>query len=173
MNAMRMVSIFTGCILMVACASVSSAKQGVEGFVGAWSVKQCDEKNPQLECGTFVLYLAEDQGLLCGEHFVATPGAAKLDEGEPGTVLGAVSGSVGMLVISSGRNDARYMASVEKRGAMLAWKRIGMVASGSDNEPPVIPGERTLHKDDSPGIVKHFQEFQANGCAWPDWVGGQ
>jgi hypothetical protein len=117
------------------------------------------------------LYLVQDKdGVICGEHFVATPGAARLDEDEPGTVLGNVENETGAVVVKSGRNDAIYMGRVELGTTGLAWKRIGMVAAGVDDEPPILPNAIALRKNESQWAQEHLSALLNQGCAWPSWI---
>jgi hypothetical protein len=163
-------------LAVAGCASspASDANTGRDeaaGPVGAWTARLCDRPDPGMECGTFVLHLIRTDEGLCGEHFVATPGAARLDEGDPGSVLGSGRDGDAVLVIRSGRNGALYMARVQRRGAGLAWTRIGMVAAGSDDEPPILPDTLTLQHDDSPAAQQRLHALREAGCAWPDWAG--
>lgn len=139
--------------------------------VGAWTADLCDRPDPAMECGSFVLHLIRTEEGLCGEHFVATPGAARLDEGDPGSVLGSGRGGDAVLVVRSGRNGALYMGRVQRRGAGLVWTRVGMVDKGSDDEPPILPDTLTLQRDDSPAAQERLRVLGAEGCRWPNWMG--
>lgn len=153
-----------------ACASLPAMERATSDFSGAWSVKMCDESDSKLQCGAFDLYLIQDEnGRICGEHFVATPGLARLDESDPATVLGTAGQEVGVVIIKSTRNDARYMARLSMVGDRLHWKLVGMVSSGLNDEPPIIPGEKTLDRTELNEKLQ-YQKDIASSCEWPDWV---
>ncbi|HEY5972018.1 MAG TPA: hypothetical protein VIT22_08595 [Pseudoxanthomonas sp.] len=76
------------CASLIACASGQSMQGVKRDFNGAWSAQWCDEANPQSVCGKFDLYLIQDGDRICGQHFVVAPGLSRLDEGDPGSVLG-------------------------------------------------------------------------------------
>ncbi len=163
-------------LAVAGCASspASDANTGRDeavGPVGAWKAKLCDRPDPDMECGSFVLHLIRTEEGLCGEHFVATPGAARLDEGDPGSVLGSGRDGDAVLVVRSGRNGALYMGRVQRRGAGLVWTRIGMIDAGSDDEPPILPDTLTLQRDDSPAAQQRLRALGEEGCTWPDWMG--
>lgn len=148
-------------------ASEAEAADGDAGaFVGAWSAPLCDlqDMRPDTTCGRFVLRLIRDGKNLCGEHFVATPGDAQVDEGAPGSVLASGKHRNGVLVVISGRNRAIHMARVQRRGAELAWTRIRRIVPGNDDEPTILPQSMTLQKDDSPAALQRLRALQRIGC---------
>jgi hypothetical protein len=131
--------LFFAITAFTACASHPTVERATSDFSGAWSVKLCDQSDPKRQCGAFDLYLVQDEsGRICGEHFVATPGLARLDESDPATVLGTAGPKTGVVIIKSTRNDARYMARLSMVGNRLHWELIGMVSSGLNDEPPII-----------------------------------
>lgn len=135
-------AIALACASLVACASAQTGKAAGTEFDGFWSVQWCDRANPQRECGRFDLVLAQDRNRICGDHFVATPGLSRIDEG--GAVLGTTDGRKATLVIESGRNGARYEATVELVRAKLRWELLDVVEQGINNEPAIIPVGQTL-----------------------------
>jgi hypothetical protein len=163
--------ILTGCATgLASAADASSGRDVASAMVGAWTARLCDRPDPKMACGSFVLHLIQTEEGLCGEHFLATPGAARLDEGEPGSVLGSGRGSEAVLVVKSGRNGALYMARVQRRGAALGWTRVGMVDAGSDAEPPILPDTLSLQRDESPAAQERLRALGDAGCAWPSWL---
>jgi hypothetical protein len=151
-------------------SEANTARDEAAGPAGAWTASLCDRPDPAMECGSFVLHLIRTEEGLCGEHFVATPGAARLDEGDPGSVLGSGRGGDAVLVVRSGRNGALYMGRVQRSGAGLVWTRVGMVGAGSDDEPPILPHTLTLQRDDSPAAQERLRALSAEGCPWPSWM---
>jgi len=156
------------CVGMVACASSQPVQAAKADFNGVWSVKLCDEANPQLQCGSFDLYLTQNGDRICGDHFVATPGLSRLDESDPGTVIGTFNGKSAVLLINSTRNNAWYLANGEISGTDLVWRRVGMAVAGLDDEPPIIPKESTLSQTTAPEYIKHLKELESAPCQWAD-----
>lgn len=168
---------FTRCILLLSTAltvliCMGSAMSGERpkraSFAGVWSMMRCERGQPEYECATFYLYLTQKDDRICGEHFVATQGLSKLDEGDPGTVLGVVKGKSTTFMIRSTRNDAWYVAEGNMVGRQLIWRRIGMMIPGSNDEPPVIPANATLSKNSTPKLLEHLKEIESMPCVWPD-----
>lgn len=160
----------TGCVTAPA-SEANATRDEAAGPVGAWTATLCDRPDPAMACGSFVLHLIRTEEGLCGEHFVATPGAARLDEGDPGSVLGSERGGDAVLVVRSGRNGALYMGRVQRRGAGLVWTRVGMIDAGSDDESPILPDTLTLQRDDSPAAQQRLRALGEEGCRWPSWMG--
>lgn len=160
-----------GLALIVGLARpVSASAEAADGdatvFTGAWSAPLCDPQGMRSDtaCGLFVLRLIRDGKNLCGEHFVATPGDAHVDEGAPGSVLASGKHRNGVLVVISGRNRAIHMARVQRREAELAWTRIRMIVPGNDDTPTILPQSITLQKDDSPAAQRRLRALQRIGC---------
>lgn len=156
------------CTGLIACASSQPVRAAKTDFHGVWSVKHCDKAEPSRECGAFYLYLTQQGDRICGEHFVATAGLARVDEGDPGTVLGTSDGKDAVLLIKSTRNNAWYMAKGEISGDRLTWQRIGMAVPGMDDEPPIIPQADSLTKSTAPEQLEHLKEIEAAPCQWAD-----
>ncbi len=153
--------------VMLFCTTSPVSAKKID-FSGVWSMKHCDPDEPNRECGVFYLSLIQEGDRICDEHFVATQGLFRLDEGDPGTVLGVVWGKSLMLFIRSTRNDASYMAEGTITGRNLTWHRNGMTTAGKDNEPPIIPFEVVLSKKLAPEQLVHLKEIEAAPCHWPD-----
>ncbi|TXI45392.1 MAG: hypothetical protein E6Q50_16545 [Lysobacter sp.] len=153
-----------------ACASSAGKQRATADFTGAWSIDLCNEADPKIPCGAFDLYLHQDNdGRICGEHFVATPGLGRLDESDPATVLGTVSQGVAVVVIRSTRNDALYMARLSLIGDRLHWERVGMIVKGVNDEPPIIPGIKTLARARVKEKLQYQQDIVSSPCEWPEW----
>lgn len=152
-------------------AGASTAASRSDPFAGVWSAPICHSPRDAEGCGEFTLYLEVRKDRICGQHFAATPGAARMDEGEPGTVLGAVGGTQAVVVIRSMRNDARYLATLRRQGAQLVWHIVGKVAAGQDDEGPIFPGDLTLLKSASVAHKSQWKTFRSGVCAWSDEPG--
>jgi hypothetical protein len=158
------------CLLsgLIACSAIPPARAAKPDFNGAWSVEWCDKENPERECGAFNLYLVQDGDRLCGEHQMATVGLGRLDEGQPGSVLGSVSGNRATVVIDATRSGAKYMATAERMGNRLQWRIVGMVLAGESDEPTILPRKDTLTRDLRASQVEHAKAVKDAPCKWPD-----
>ncbi len=163
------------CLLsgVVACTSIPPAHGAKPDFSGAWSVEWCDKENAQRDCGAFNLYLVQDGDHLCGEHQMATVGLGRLDEGQPGSVLGSVSGNRATVVIDATRSGAKYMATAERTGNCLQWRIVGMVLAGESAEPTIIPQKGTLTRDLRASQVDHAKAVKDAPCPWADAVAAE
>ena len=137
-------------------------------FNGAWSATWCDKANPDRDCGGFSLYLVQDGDRLCGEHQVATVGLARLEEGQPGTVLGIVSGNKATVVIDATRSGAKYLATAERSGNRLQWRLVGMVEAGEFPEPTIIPQRQALTRNTEASQIEHMKAVKDAPCRWPE-----
>lgn len=163
------------CLLcgVVACTSIPPAHGAKTDFNGAWSVEWCDKENAQRDCGAFNLYLVQDGDRLCGEHQMATVGLGRLDEGQPGSVLGTVSGNRATVVIDATRSGAKYMATAVRVGSLLQWRIVGMVLAGEWDEPTILPHKSTLTRDLSANQVEHANAVKDAPCPWADAVAAE
>lgn len=100
------------CAGMAACASRQPVQAPQPDFDGAWSAKWCDRNYPRDPCGMFDLHLVQRGERICGQHFAATPRLSKLEEGEPGSVLGTAVGNTAVLVIDNARTGEKNVAVV-------------------------------------------------------------
>jgi hypothetical protein len=147
---------------------MQSAHAAKPDFTGAWSVKWCDKANPGRDCGGFSLYLVQDGDRICGEHQVATVGLGRLDEGQPGTVLGTVSGNKATVVIEATRSGAKYLATAERSGNRMKWRLVGMVDAGEFPEPTIIPQREALARDIDASQIEHMKAVKDAPCRWPE-----
>ena len=148
--------------------SLQSAHAAKPVFNGAWSVQWCDKADPDRDCGGFSLYLVQDGDRLCGEHQVATVGLGRLDEGQPGTVLGTVSGNKATVVIDATRSGAKYLATAERSGNRIRWRLVGMVKAGEFPEPTIIPENAALTRNTSASQIDHVKSVKDAPCRWPE-----
>lgn len=163
-------------LIPLACSALllAAPMQGIHaakpGFSGPWSVEWCDKTQPDRECGGFSLYLVQDGDRICGEHQMATVGLARLDEGQPGSVLGTVSGNRATVVIDATRSGAKYLATAERSGSRLKWRIVGMVVAGQHDEPTIIPQSATLTRDVQTHQLAHAKEVADAPCRWPKYA---
>lgn len=54
-------------------------------------------------------------------------------------------------------------------GDLLHWELVGMVSRGLNDEPPIIPREKTLERVELREKLQHQKDI-ASSCQWPDWV---
>ena len=155
----------SGLLVSMPMQSVSAAKPD---FSGVWSVKWCDKAKPDRDCGGFSLYLVQDGDRICGEHQVATVGLGRLDEGDPGTVLGNVDGNMATVVIDATRTGAKYLATAQRSGNRIQWRLVGMVEAGEFSEPTIIPRSETLARSIGANQIDHVKAVKDAPCRWPE-----
>lgn len=107
------------CLVLSACAHAQRPTASAD-FSGTWSVKWCDQTDPEADCGGFTVTLAQDGDLLRGESFGARIRLAQIDEA--GVVHGLVNGDTAVLTVQSGRSGAIYLAQASVRGDCMSWK---------------------------------------------------
>lgn len=155
---------------MVACASSQPVQTPKTGFNGTWSAKWCDPEHPKSECGNFVLHLVQRGERICGQHFAATPRLSKLEEGEPGSVLGASVGDAAVLLINNSRSGERNIATVTITPKGLQWHVIGVAIPGERPWDSIIGGDWVLNKDTSESAISAWRELNESPCQWPDEI---
>jgi hypothetical protein len=156
-------------LLLGGCASMPPAHAGTPpSFEGAWMAEWCDKASPERECGRFELYLVQERGRLCGQHFAATPGLSRLDEGDPASVLGMQDGKKASFIITNTRNGSKLMATATLAGGQLRWRLEGMVVPGTNDEPAIIPLAQTLTRNTSEYAVRQWRDIKRTPCRWPD-----
>ena len=152
------------CFALIGCASSQSTRAAKQDFNGAWSAQWCDKSNPQSECGKFDLYLVQDGERICGQHFVATPGLSKLDEGDPGSVHGVSYGRQATLVIESARDGSKYAATAELTQTGMKWNLVEMIASGDKPGDSIIPSKQILRPNKQEFAITHLSELSDISC---------
>jgi hypothetical protein len=106
-------------------------------------------------------------GRVCGSHYVATPDASRVDEGDPGTVLGTVSGETVLLLIKSTRNNEWHAAKAHALNGTSDWRLVGTVIAGDDDEPTIIPWNEKLVRDANVEQINRLWEIGSAPCLWP------
>ena len=118
-------------------------------FEGAWGIKHCAPNRPKDECGGFYLYLVQRGSRLCGDHFMATPGLGRLNEGGPRSVIGTIVNSTAVVVITSGRDGTQYLAQARRVKNGLEWKLLEEFKSGGGPDSPLVGDKATLTRQKS------------------------
>lgn len=112
-------------LLLVPCAS--SVADNTD-FTGAWVAWLCPQgvQRESGKCSNFVLELHQKDGRLCGAHFFATAGAARIDEGAAPSLTGDVADGVASIVAVSGRASppVRVRAEMKMANGALQWQRL-------------------------------------------------
>lgn len=97
-------------------------------FSGAWVAWLCPSgaQRDSGQCSNFVLELHQKEGQLCGAHFFATAGAARIDEGAAPSVIGDIEDGTATLVAISSRASpsVRVRVEMKKVNGMLQWQRL-------------------------------------------------
>ena len=112
-----------------ACAAGATKRTTGEpaNFEGVWTARRFDSQIPERECGVFTLYLTEQFERICGRHFAATPGLGKLEESDPGSVLGTHSGNKASLFVANSGTGSKELVVVERISSDLKWHVVGPV----------------------------------------------
>lgn len=158
------------CAAMVACASHPSVQAPTPDFNGAWSAEWCDRKYRSDPCGTFALYLIQRGERLCGQHFAAMPRLSKLEEGEPGSVLGTAIGNTAVLLIDNARTGEKNVAVVTLTPKGLRWRVIGTAVRGEWPGDSIIGGTWMLSEDTSEHARFALRDLEEPPCRWPDEI---
>jgi hypothetical protein len=95
----------------------------VTPFSGAWEIDLLTpaQKKENLECGAAGFKLAQNGKKVIGEHWMATPGCGRLNEGGEGTVSGVVHGATATLTVVSGRNGQAVRGRARIAGNAFHW----------------------------------------------------
>ncbi len=113
-------------VALLMLASCALADDG--GFNGAWVAWICPEgvARDSGKCSNFVLELHQQGDQLCGAHFFATSGAARIDEGAAPSITGRIADDTATLIAISTRaaRPVRVRAAMKKTGGMLHWQRL-------------------------------------------------
>jgi hypothetical protein len=135
-------SIWIVAAVLVLTATTTHAD--VAKFEGAWGVEHCRPNRPKDECGGFYLYLVQRGIRICGDHFMATPGLGRLNEGGPRSVMGTVVGSTAIVEVTSGRDGTRYLARARRVNDKLEWKLLEELHKGGAGDSPLVADKATL-----------------------------
>lgn len=113
--------------ILLAPASLPAMAQGTD-FSGAWVAWLCPNgvTRDSGKCSNFVLELHQREGRLCGAHFYATAGAARVDEGAAPSITGDIEEGTASVVTVSGRAvpPVRVRAEMKMVNGALQWKRL-------------------------------------------------
>ncbi|HJV74506.1 MAG TPA: hypothetical protein VJ654_09815 [Noviherbaspirillum sp.] len=106
----------------------ASAAAADADFSGAWVAWLCpgETRRESGLCSNFVLELHQQENRLCGAHFFATAGAARVDEGGAPSLTGDIVNGIANIVVVSGRSTppVRVRVEMKKVKGMLQWQRL-------------------------------------------------
>lgn len=111
---------------MLLLAPAMPAMADNDNFSGAWVAWLCPSgvTRDSGKCSNFVLELHQKDGRVCGAHFFATAGAARIDEGAAPSITGDVADDTAAIVALSGRAPVRVKAEMKIVNGMLQWQRL-------------------------------------------------
>lgn len=125
----------------------TAGKKANPSFSGQWHLKLCD-KSISEECGGFTVYLIQTGEKICGDHFFATPGGGRLNEGAPRSIIGSVAErNIANIVITSGRNGAVYRVRAIMNGDILNWKVIEEIKRGPEGDSALVLDKGNLKRE--------------------------
>jgi hypothetical protein len=132
-------------LLDVASAQVVAANKE-SGLSGQWYLELCDKKVSD-QCGGFAVYLVQIGNKLCGDHFFATPGLGRLNEGAPRSITGTVTNNVADIVITSGRNGAVFRVRAIQNNDILDWKIVEEIKRGPEGDSALVLEKGKLKRE--------------------------
>lgn len=115
-------------------------------FSGQWHTDLCDYKISD-RCGTFTVYLVQRGSTICGDHFFATPGYGRMNEGSPRSIIGTVAGDVAEIEITSGRSGAVLRVRSIKKNGVIDWTVIEQIKGGIEDESPLVLDQGLLERE--------------------------
>jgi uncharacterized protein YecT (DUF1311 family) len=116
-------------------------------FSGQWHLAICDTSISK-ECGGFTVYLIQTESKICGDHFFATPGGGRLNEGAPRSITGSVSESgIANIVITSGRNGAVFRVRATENDDTLNWTVIEELKRGPEGDSALVLEKGDLKRE--------------------------
>jgi hypothetical protein len=120
-------------VSLLSFASLALSQTKPLDFSGTWSIdlRSSVERAQKTECGfaTFVISQAGDS--ITGNHYMATAGCGRFNDGGEETVKGVVIGSTAVLVVTSSRNDAIVLGVATLRNGKLVWRTRDDIKAGS------------------------------------------
>jgi hypothetical protein len=129
-------------LALIAAPAVASGP-----FDGLWTAQICAARSDSCSEALFRLYQENDR--LCGDHQFVAPGAARVNEGGPGTVRGVVVGGVAVLAVRSGRNGAVLIGRARLKDGKLLWEPLDAIREGDPVGDAMILGAATLKRSAS------------------------
>ena len=114
-----------------------SGKENENDFSGQWHLELCNKEISD-QCGGFIVYLVQIGNKLCGDHYFATPGLGRLNEGAPRSIIGTVTNNVADIVITSGRNGAVFRVRAIQDNDILDWKIVEEIKQGSEGDSALV-----------------------------------
>jgi hypothetical protein len=165
---------------------LAQTAQGKENFAGTWESKTCRSDKSRMFCYKFMLYLLQTGNDICGAHSAVNfsgptnpithqinkgdENFGKIDEGHPGSIIGAIINNTATFVIRSGRTGEYYMARALINRRKMEWNLVGRFTGTEEDVDEMLPQKTTLTRspekfnfvsnDNKPINLK-------NSCNWP------
>jgi hypothetical protein len=146
-------------IAMLALVSVSGG--AVSDFSGEWEITLCDNGKSK-PCGSAYFSLLQYGTRICGDHMFFTADAGRMNEGDPGSVIGVVESDTAVLLVRSGRNGALVRGKATRVGKDLRWQTLEELEPGEPAGDGLILGEGIL-KRGSRELSRKLQGVCKNG----------
>lgn len=145
---MRFRDLFPG-FMCVTVLALSHAGAVAKGFSGEWEIdlRTPQEQKLRLECGTARFKLSQRGEKISGEHWMATVGCGRLNEGGEGTVSGMARGTTAVLTVTSGRNGQVVRGVAKLEGRALHWQTVEEIKRGEpEGDSGLILGSGVLKR---------------------------
>ncbi|HEV7269404.1 hypothetical protein [Pseudoxanthomonas sp.] len=95
---------------------------------------------------------------------------SKLEEGEPGSVLGTSVGNAAVLLVDNARTGEKNIAIVTLTTKGLRWRMIGTAVRGEWPGESIIGGTWMLSEDTSEHARSVLRDLEELSCRWPDEI---
>lgn len=121
---------------------------------GQWHLAICDASISKV-CGGFTVYLIQTENKICGDHYFATPGGGRLNEGAPRSIIGLVSDSgIADIEITSGRNGAVFRVRAAESDGTLNWTIMEELKRGEEGDSALILEKGNLKREAENGSYR-------------------
>jgi len=144
----QLIAVLTLLVLILTAINSAAIDKStrITDFSGQWHLDLCD-KSVSDQCGGFTVYLVQSGNTICGDHFFATPGLGRINEGAPHSVTGLVRGNTADIIITSGRNGAELKVRAVVRDNLLNWEIVEEVKPGLEGGSPLVLDKGKLRRE--------------------------
>lgn len=119
------------------------------GFNGTWSIdlRSDQEKKNNAECGKASFTLSQlDNNAIVGSQEFYTVGCGRINESS--SIEGEAKGNKAILVITSGRNNAKVKGEATLKNGKLHWHVLEELSNGDPPNDGLILGDAVLEMEE-------------------------
>lgn len=135
-------------VVFAQLAVASAAYAQEPRFTGKWEidVRSSEARAAGVECGSAGFRLRQSGVNIVGDHWMATSGCGRLNEGGEGSVTGVVRGRSAVLTVTSGRNGQVVRGQASLEGPNLRWIVLKELEPGSPSGEGLILHQGLLRR---------------------------